>query len=81
MYSSVPETLQEARLPILSNVDCMNWFNEANHSDHRFWYQKSGYAKKIPYEFVCAGYEDGQKDICFVSDYLFALLLFRQFLI
>ena len=66
LYGSVPENLQKATLPILSNIDCMNWFNEANHSDHRSWYQKSGYANKIPYVFICAGYENGQQDICFV---------------
>ena len=48
--------LKELDLPILKNTDC-----EAS-------YKKAGFWEEIPDIFVCAGYKDGRKDTCEVSD-------------
>merc|ERR1719244_602897 len=50
---AVTRQLQEVSLPVISNDECMAWFNETG---SRQW---------IPEEtFLCAGWESGEKDAC-----------------
>ena len=45
--------LEMVRLPVVSNEECMRWYNS------------SGSRQFIPtYTFLCAGYEEGVLDAC-----------------
>ena len=45
--------LEMVKLPIVSNEECMRWYNN------------SGSRQFIPsYTFLCAGYEEGEMDAC-----------------
>jgi len=47
------EQLEMVKLPIISNDECMKWYNS------------SGSRQFIPtYTFVCAGYQEGERDAC-----------------
>lgn len=53
----VPSILQEVQVPIMENHVCQEMFRTAGHS------------KVILESFLCAGYANGQKDSCEVSDF------------
>ena len=52
----LPAVLQEVDLPIINNTEC-----EA-------MYEKAGFREHIPGIFICAGYKEGGKDSCEVSE-------------
>lgn len=51
----VPQILQEVQVPIMENPVCQEMFRTAGHT------------KVILESFLCAGYANGQKDSCEVS--------------
>ena len=50
-----PTVLHEVSVPIISNEECYEWFNEA------------GYSKPVPKTMMCAGFKEGGKDSCQVQ--------------
>ncbi len=52
---NVPNTLHQVSVPIMNNTKCQELFT------------KSGHVKRVRTSFLCAGYENGQKDSCEVS--------------
>lgn len=55
----LPTVLQEVRVPIVSNDKCKNMFLNAGRPEY------------IPDIFLCAGYEEGGRDSCQVSSFLY----------
>ena len=51
----VPNILHQVSVPVMDNDSCQEMFDS------------SGHKKKIRGSFLCAGYEDGEKDSCEVS--------------
>ena len=54
---NVPSILHQVTVPIIDNDKCQNMFI------------KSGHKKKVRESFLCAGYDQGEKDSCEVSHY------------
>lgn len=52
----VPSVLQEVQVPVMENPVCQEMFRTAGHS------------KLILDSFLCAGYANGQKDSCEVTN-------------
>ena len=52
----VPNILHQVSVPVIDNLSCQEMFNS------------SGHKKTIRDSFLCAGYKDGKKDSCEVSD-------------
>ena len=52
----MPNILHQVSVPVIDNLSCQEMFNS------------SGHKKTIRDSFLCAGYKDGKKDSCEVSD-------------
>ena len=51
----MPNILHQVSVPVIDNLSCQEMFNS------------SGHKKTIRDSFLCAGYKDGKKDSCEVS--------------
>ena len=52
----VPNILHQVSVPVIDNDSCQDMF------------KKSGHKKTIRESFLCAGYKEGKKDSCEVSN-------------
>lgn len=55
---NVPNILHQVSVPIIDNEKCQNMFI------------KSGHNKKVRESFLCAGYDNGEKDSCEVRIFI-----------